>query len=77
MLLLLLGHLANQVHLLFLVGNLLEGLKLVLTHDVLAHVNSQQVASVTNVAETEVQVVAVEADPVADPFSECSLLASI
>ena len=51
----------------------LDGLELVLVHDSLADVHTVHVASVADISETEVQVGAVEADPVADSFSFLSI----
>ena len=56
---------------------LLERFQLVLTHDGLSNIDSQEVASVADVAEAEVQVVSAEADPVTDALGQACLFACI
>ena len=56
---------------------LLEGFQFVLTHDGLSNIDSQEVASVADVAEAEVQVAAAEANPVTDALGQACLLACI
>ena len=47
-------------------GGGLNSFKLLLAHDRLADVDPVKVASIADVSEAEVEVVAVEAEPVAD-----------
>lgn len=60
--------LAHIAHVLLVIA--LDVVKLMLAHDGLADVESVHVAPVAHVAEAEVQVVAVEADPVTYALSQ-------
>lgn len=67
--------LAHLVNCLFM--TVLDVFELLLAHDGFADVKAVQVAPVADVTEAEVEVVAVEADPVANALSQSHLLSQL
>ena len=68
------GNITKDAELLLRINwHALKSVKLLLAHNGLSHVHPVHVAAVADVTEAEIEVVAVEADPVAHSLRKCSL----